>query len=415
MFNLLIRNEIAWSDPKGFDKLQKRGFWFILGKIKMDVCFFGGYDPGYPRNSILRRGLRANSVHISEAHVRRGHKFWLRYPLLVSRWLRYGQRHNQRHGRRGVEPRSILFVPEFCQKDVFLAWAIAVLYSRRIVFDPLASRFETKVLDWRRKSEGSLAAWWNRVIDRLAFKASDLVLADTEAHKKYYCREFGVSPGKVGVVPVGFDDSVFTRSLAQRRKLSSQRGSPFTVLFFGSFLPLHGVTTAVEAALHVWKKDKTVRFKFIGSGQTFPRARKTASDLGLANVSFEGWMSQVALAEKIASEADICLGIFGRTEKASRVVPHKIFQAMALGKPVITGRTPAAREFFTHGKNIYFCPAGDRESLARAILELREDEALRDGIAERGCELAWKKFTPPSLGGLLKEILAERFAPSASG
>jgi glycosyltransferase involved in cell wall biosynthesis len=382
-------------------KLQKRGFWFILGKTKMHVCFFGGYDSDYPRNSILRRGLRTNEVAVSEAHVRRGHKFWLRYPLLVLRWLR--------HCRRGVEPPSLFFVPEFCQKDVFLARAIAILYSRRMVFDPLASRFETKVLDWRRKPEGSLAAWWNRAIDRLAFKVSDVVLADTEAHKKYYCREFGVSPRKVEVVPVGFDDRVFKQSLAQRRQLPNQRESPFTVLFFGSFLPLHGVATAVKAALHVWEKDKTVRFKFIGSGQTLPHARKMASDLGLTNVSFEGWMDQAALAEKIASEADICLGIFGRTEKAARVVPHKIFQAMALGKPVITGRTPAAGEFFTHGRDIFLCPAGDPESLARAILELREDEALRDGLARRGYELAWKKFTPQNIGGRLKEILAKRF------
>jgi len=306
-------------------------------------------------------------------------------------------------------------VPEFCQKDVFLARAIASLYSKRIVFDPLASRFETKVLDWRRRPEGSLAAWWNRAIDRLAFKASDVVLADTEAHRKYYCREFGVSPWKVEVVPVGFDDRVFTKSLSQRQRPSSQHESPFKVIFFGSFLPLHGVATAIEAALHVWRKDKTVRFKLIGSGQTFPHARKMASDLGLTNVSFEGWMNQAALAEKIAREADICLGILGRTEKASRVVPHKIFQAMALSKPVITGRTPAVREFFTHRKDIYLCRAGDPESLAWAILELREDKALRDGIARRGYELAWNKFTPRTLGGRLKEILAERFPASASG
>ncbi len=376
----------------------------------MDVCFFGGYDSSYPRNSILRRGLRANGVLVLEAHVRCGHKFWLRYPLLVSRWLRYGQRHNQRLGRRRLGPRSILFVPEFCQKDVFLARAVAGLFSKRIVFDPLASRYETKVLDWQRKPEGSLAAWWNRLIDRLAFRTSDLVLADTEAHKKYYCREFRVNPWRVEVVPVGFDDCVFTQSLARRRKIAGGRKSPFTVLFFGSFLPLHGVATAVEAAFHVWKKDRSVRFKFIGSGQTYPRARKMASELGLTNVSFEGWMSQAALAEKIATEADICLGIFGRTEKASRVVPHKIFQAMALGKPVITGRTPAVREFFTHGVNICLCPAGDPGSLAEAILELREDEPLRDGIARRGYELVWQKFAPQRLGSQLKEILSERFA-----
>jgi len=373
----------------------------------MDVCFFGGYDADYPRNAILRRGLSASGVAVRQAHVHRGSRFWLRYPMLGLRWYR--------HGRRGGGPGSVLFVPEFCQKDVFLARLLAWISSRKLVFDPLASRFETKVLDWRRKPEGSLAAWWNRTIDRFALTLSDLILADTRAHQEYYSREFGLSPGKIEVIPVGFDDRVFTRNLAGCREKTNKGNATFTVQFFGSFLPLHGAETAVEAAHHVWKEDQSIRFKFIGSGQTFRSAQKTASDFGLANVSFEGWLSPSALAEKVACEADLALGIFGRTEKAARVVPHKIFQAMALRKPVITARTLAAEEFFTHRRDIYLCPPGDPESLARAILELRADDALRSGMAERGFELAWEKFSPPVLGARLKEILARRFPARASG
>jgi glycosyltransferase involved in cell wall biosynthesis len=365
----------------------------------MNVCFFGGYDQDYPRNAVIRRGLRANGVGVSECRVSPGGRFWLRYPLLLSRWLS--------QAGAGRLPSSWLFVPEFCQKDVPLARFLALVTSRRLVFDPLASRYETKILDWRRKPEGSLAAWWNRMIDLWALRLSGLVLADTQAHRRDYCRRFGLEPCKVRVLPVGFDDRVFSRGLVQKHPGSEGEGASFTVVFFGSFLPLHGIDVIARAAGRVWQEDRTVRFRLIGSGQTYPRVRQLAADLGLDNITFEEWTSQPCLAEKIARQADLCLGIFGATEKAGRVVPHKIFQSMALRKPVVTSRTPAVQEFFAHGKNIFLCKRGDPESLARAILELKRDKGLREEIARAGYELVWEKYHPRALGGLLKTMLED--------
>jgi len=363
----------------------------------MDVCFFGGYDARYPRNAVIRRGLEANRVSVSECRVNPGGRFWVRYPLLFSRWVSLAK-------KPGVPP-SFLFVPEFCQKDVPLARFLTLLSSKRLIFDPLASRFETKILDWRRNPEGSLAAWWNRVIDLWALKLSGLVLADTQAHKDYYCRRFGLDAQKIEVLPVGFDDHIFSRSLVKIRPVSKTENLPLTVVFFGSFLPLHGVDVIIQAAQRVWQEDRTIRFRFIGRGQTFPQAKRLAADLALENVGFENWVSQRALARKIAEEADISLGIFGRTEKAGRVVPHKIFQALALRKPVVTSRTPAVEEFFSHRKNIFLCEKAEPEFLARAILELKKEESLREEIAEKGYELAWEKFHPRALGSSLKEML----------
>jgi glycosyltransferase involved in cell wall biosynthesis len=367
----------------------------------MDVCFLGGYEPGYPRNAVIRQGLTVNGVNVSECRVNPGGRFWARYPLLLSRWLSLAKR------TAGLP--SFIFVPEFCQKDVPLARFLALLSSRRLVFDPLASRFETKILDWRRKPEGSLAAWWNRVIDLWAFRFSDLVLADTQAHKDYYCRRFGLDAQKIEVLPVGFDDRIFSENLITSRQVSPKANSPFTVLFFGSFLPLHGADIIIRAAQQVWQEDRTVRFEFIGRGQTYPLVSRLAADLGLENVRFENWVSRTSLATRIARDADICLGIFGRTEKVGRVVPHKIFQSMALRKPVITSRTPAVEEFFSHGKNIFLCEKAEPTSLARAILELKNRVALREEIARKGFEFVWEKFNPAALGGILKSLLEKHF------
>ncbi|MGB7294070.1 MAG: glycosyltransferase [Candidatus Aminicenantales bacterium] len=363
----------------------------------MDVVFFGAYDPAYPRNAVLRRGLSLNGVEVSECRVRPGPKFWLRYPLLLSRWRR-------RSGETASGPKFV-FVPEFAQKDVPLARLVGRLAARPVVFDPLASRYETKILDWRKKPEGSLSARWNRAIDGWAFRRADLILSDTRAHKDYYCREFGLAPEKIAVVPVGFDDRVFPRSLANRRAKKPGHPGPFTVLFFGSFLPLHGVDAVIEAAREVRGMDTTVRFEFIGSGQTFDHIRALASSYDLDNVDFDGWLSQTELAGRVAETADVCLGIFGRTEKAERVVPHKVFQAMALGKAVITARTPAVEEFFSHRKDIFLCNGQDPGRLAGAVLELKENPGLRETLAREGFDLVWAKYQPEAIGSELKGIL----------
>ena len=73
------------------------------------------------------------------------------------------------------------------------------------------------------------------------------------------------------------------------------------------------------------------------------------------------------------TQADVALGIFGETDKAARVVPNKVVQAAAMGRPIITADTPAIRRYFTNHQHIMLVPAGDPESLANAVLTLRDN------------------------------------------
>lgn len=361
----------------------------------MRLCFFGAFDPDYPRNAVIRRGLRLNGVEVSDCGLWPHRKFWMRYPVLLYRFF------------RSCSKRSLFFLPEFCQKDVPLAGFLSFLTSRRVIFDPLASRYETKITDRKRKPPDSWQARWNKTIDSWAFELSDLVLADTKAHKEYYCREYGVSPGKVDVLPVGYDDKLY------RSAVPKKKGSQFTVLFYSSFLPLHGAEAVVEAARIVSKEDASIAFRLIGSGQTRPRVQALASEMKLDNVAFENWLPQRELPRRIAG-ADLCLGIFGKTEKAGRVVPHKIYQSMGMGKAVITARTPAVEEFFSHGKNIFLVSEPYAENLAQAVFELKKDTGLREKIAANGHQLVRQEFSPRAIGRLLVRIIEKKYAVGGS-
>lgn len=356
---------------------------------EMRFTFFGGYDPAYPRNAVIRKGLAKNGAVVRECRVSPRHKFWARYAELAARF------------RRDTD---IVFVPEFCQKDMPPAAFLARLWGKKVIFDPLVSRFETKIVDWGWKPADSPAARWNLRIDRKAFRLADLILADTTAHKEYYCAEYDVDPAKVEVLPIGYDDELYRPADGS----ATRSDGPFDVLFYGSFVPLHGAEVIAEAARVVAAADPGVRFTFIGGGRTLAKAKDAAA--GLANVMFIERLPEVDLRTRIAA-ADVCLGIFGRTEKARRVVPNKIFQSMGMGKPVITVRTLAVEELFRDSVEIRLCGEPLAGTLAAAVLEMKRDPGLRERIARAGLELVRERYSAAAIGRRLLGIAADRFGP----
>ena len=107
----------------------------------MRVAFFGAWDPSYPRNRILRRGLEHAGVEVTEVRVRE-RRVVFRYPALLAK----------ASALRGVD---VVLVPEFRHKDVPLA---RVLAGRRpLVFDPLVSRWERRIA-LSRPAEGRVGS-----------------------------------------------------------------------------------------------------------------------------------------------------------------------------------------------------------------------------------------------------------------
>ena len=71
---------------------------------------------------------------------------------------------------------------------------------------------------------------------------------------------------------------------------------------------------------------------------------------------------------------------------------------MAAGKPVITGDSPAAREFLTDGVDCLLCRRGDPGALADAIARLRNDRALAERLALAGRMRFQEKASPEVIG-----------------
>ena len=177
----------------------------------------------------------------------------------------------------------------------------------------------------------------------------------------------------------------------------------FTVFHYSKFAPLHGVRTILEAA-SLLQGQRDVRFVLVGGGQLEDEVRAWMEELELTNVEHHLWMEPAELRGHIAS-AGACLGIFGDTGKASRVIPNKVYQCMAVGAPIITRDGAGARELLVDGEHVLLCPPADPRALADAIVRLRDDPALRARLAENARRLFVERGSPEAVAGeLLREL-----------
>ncbi len=336
------------------------------------VCLFGGHHRGYPRSGVIVSGLRRIGIPVLECTVSPKLKSPRRYPALVRAY------------RRQRDEFDVIFVPEFGHKDVPLAWSLSRLGGKLCVFDPLVSRYDTRVHDRSDTSAHGLQAWHNLNLDRMSLTLPDLALADTAAHAHYFRAALAAPDARVRVLPVGYDDQIF------RPAPQAGRGSVLRVLFYGSYLPLHGVETIADAAI-ILRRERGIHFELIGGGQTFDAVMRRLR--GADNVSVEPRIAASQLPARIA-RASICLGIFGTTPKASRVVPNKVYQCMGSARPVISADSPALREFFVPGEHVALVPAGNAEALAECIMALARDDERRAALGSAAAARVAEHFAP---------------------
>jgi glycosyltransferase involved in cell wall biosynthesis len=348
------------------------------------VCLFGAWDPGYPRNRVVRAGLALAGHEVLEARVDDRRAF-RRYPALAAAWSRVAA---------GTQ---VVFVPEFRHKDVPLA--SRVRGRRPLVFDPLVSRWDTLVEDWGLHAPGSLQARWNRAIDRSAFRAADLLLCDTHAHGELFV-SLGADPARLHRVAVGAEQAFFEVP-------APPAPAPVTLVYIGGFLPLHGTGTLLAAAARLEARAASLppfRLRMVGVGIEFDEARSRVAEQGLQRVEFVG-RTAYAEAAGVLAGAHVVLGAFGAGEKAGRVVPHKVWQGLAAGRAVVTGDGPGPREFLRDGEHARLVPRADADALADALATLIASAEDRARLGAGGRAVALAHGSPAAVGRQLDAAL----------
>ncbi len=363
----------------------------------MHACLFGTYNRGHSANRILANAIGDAGFELTEVHEplwettrdKGGSYFGMLSLLrLAGAWLVAAIR-LRRKLRDAPRPR-VVCVGFNGQLDILLLRLLLGRHRPRVVFAPLVTITETLVVDRRRYGRFSPAGRLMALIDRLSLRAADAVVVDSEAHRRWISRELGVELSRLVVCHLGVDNEAFAEAV----EVDERERETVEVLWFGQYLPLHGLDVIVDAIARLAPR-KDLRFVLIGTGELRPDVERQLR-AARADVECVAWVDYAQLSARIA-RADIVLGIFGRSDKARMVIPNKVYEAARVGRAVITGDTEALREVFEPGRDLLACET-DGAALAAAIALAAADPQLRRRLGASAARLMESRFSPQGLG-----------------
>jgi glycosyltransferase involved in cell wall biosynthesis len=348
-------------------------------------------------------GLRRNGVQVVECHeplwrgiqdrVQTASGGWLR-PGFVARVARTYWRLLRAY--RQIDDYDVVVLGYPGQLDVYLARLLTWLRRKPLVLDVFMSLYliaSERGLTARHRITARLLYG----LEKLACLLPDRLILDTAEYVQWFKEVYGLEPDRFLLVPTGADDRLFSPQAHERT------GTRFRLVYYGTFIPNHGVEHIVEAA-RILKDEADVHFELIGDGPDRARAEALAREYGLTNVTFAGWVDKQTLPRHVA-DADVCLGVFGVTPQSMMTVQNKIYEALAMRKPLITGESPTVRAALNDGEHLLLCRRQDPRSLAETIMHVKSRPDLQRRLAEQGYERYAGEFTTAALGRRFREHL----------
>ena len=209
------------------------------------VLFWGRFDHGYSKTRVNAAAFRALGWEVDYFDV----KWCCRFGDVEAFF-------------RGLDRRprpDLVLVPVCRQRDIAAACRWAHRRGIKVLFDPMISAWDKKVLEqkkWKAEERRAkrLLAWEKKLM-----AMPDFITWDTSCHVDFAAEYLDVPREKMTPLFTGTDEEVF----------KPVTGGPaddgvFKVLYHGAYLPLHGTEVIVEAARMT--QDLPIQWDFLGWG-----------------------------------------------------------------------------------------------------------------------------------------------------
>ncbi len=232
-------------------------------------------------------------------------------------------------------------------------------------------------------------------IELFLYQKPDHIVALTAAFKRHMVAK-GIPPKKIDIVTNGAD-------LEQFKPLSKQNGfreryhlnGKFVASYVGTHGMAHALTTVLEAAKRL-ESYPEIEFLLVGDGAERHNLLKRKVELGLNNVLMLPQHKKEDVPEILAA-SDACLVLLRRTELFKTVIPSKIFEAMAMERPIILGVDGESRKLVEQSGGGVFIEPESAEQLAQTVLKMSRDPAWAEGTGRTGGKFVREHYSRDTL------------------
>jgi glycosyltransferase involved in cell wall biosynthesis len=220
-------------------------------------------------------------------------------------------------------------------------------------------------------SESAIAVRLLKRMERWSMARADLVLTVNIACKRIFSAR-SCRAEKIGIVMNSPDEKVFPSHMSGPAEIRKQRSDgKFVIMYHGSLVERNGLELAVDALQKVRKTMREAELRIYGRRTPFLDSvmQKIHGTTCQDAVRFLGPRALKDLVPEIHA-CDV--GVIPNLRNAFTEIntPTRIFEYLALGKPVIAPRTPGILDYFDNNSLIFF-EAGNSEDLAEKIRFVR--------------------------------------------
>ena len=204
-------------------------------------------------------------------------------------------------------------------------------------------------------------------------------------------QERGIPAEKITVIKNGVDLRLFSPREKDPR-LARQLGveDKFVVTYIGTHGLSHALHRVLEAARQL-REHPDIHFLFVGEGAEKERLQQIAREHRLSNVTFLPQQSKTVLPDYYAL-SDVVLVPLRRLPLFTTVIPSKIFEIMAMGKPIVLSVDGEARRIVEEAGAGRFVPPEDATSLAQTLLDLKENPPALRQMGDAGRQFVETHF-----------------------
>ena len=279
----------------------------------------------------------------------------------------------------------------------FLVIFMRLFTKKPIVFDFYLSIYDMMCNDRKVYSPNSFLGKLTYAIEKKSLEKADFIIVDTNKLIESLSTMYGIAEEKFVRVPLTINEDNVVKKDVERYK------EQFTVLYVGSYIPLHGTKVIIEAAKLSQERGEDTFFLMIGKGPDLEECQALSKKYNLTNIEFKGFMTLEEL-NYYYNATDINLGLFTVGDRANSVVLNKTNDSFRVGKPHLTLETDAMKEAFTNNEDIFYVKDISPISLADKIVEIKSNNELLKTVGDNALKSYDKKLS----NAIAKEILDKK-------
>lgn len=238
---------------------------------------------------------------------------------------------------------------------------------------------------------------------RFAYRKADHIVVVTESFRLNLLA-LGIPSEKITVIKNGADLSVF-RSAPRDESFLASIGlqGRFVASYVGTHGLAHGLETVLEAA-HLLRDRHNIGFLLVGDGADRRRLLARRDEMGLKNVVMLDLQSRDRMPA-VWSATDASLIVLRDKPVFRTVIPSKMFETMAMKKPIILGVAGESQQMVEEAGAGLCIPPEDSRALAEAVQRLADDAALAMQLGANGYRYVTQSHDRIVLARFFKTLL----------